>query len=198
MPEDRAVVANVTLDVDALVVEGLRSGETLHRMREVIPSEHSVFQWGRGPAQDDGARMSVGATEWSVLRLLDGIPDVREVIEASGVPKAAVMQILFEWTEKGFIERVEPRRTLRVQAQGLFGKDAAEVDERLDVDWRRIMRFASGVLRIEVRTLRSTRRVVPIGVAFRPGLARDIALPRNVVAELALRDGDEVGVRPIA
>jgi hypothetical protein len=35
-------------------------------------------------------------------------------------------------------------------------------------------------------------------VAFRPDLGRDIHLPRQVFAELGVREGDDVRVRPVA
>jgi hypothetical protein len=195
VPEDRQITPNIQRDVDSLILEGLRVGDVVHRMHGVIPSERAVFQLGLGPT-DPEKRWSVGGLEWRVLRALDGIRDVREVVEVSRVPRADVMRVLFEMTEAGFLERVEPQKTLRVQSQGLFGKDAAEIDDHLELEWKRISRFERGVARVEVRS--STGKAVILGVTFRPALARDIHLPRAAVGELAVRDGDEVGVRPLS
>jgi hypothetical protein len=52
------------------------------------------------------------------------------------------------------------------------------------------------VLRIEVRTLARRGTVLP--VTFRSGLGRDVHLPRTAFAELGLREGEEVFVRPVA
>lgn len=195
VPEERQVTGNVTKAVEALIAEGLKLGERAHRLRELIPSDKVVFQMGPGPG-DEQARITIGPAEWRVLRTLDGVREVREVIEASRVARAEVVRILFELADAGFLQRVEPSKALRVQAQGgLFGGDTAEVDERLEADWRKVARFVGGVERVEVRSVVGKHLALP--VSFRAGLFRDIHLPRNAVAELAVRDGDEVTVRPV-
>jgi len=151
VPEHRNVVANVTHGVDVLVLEGTRVGETFHRMNEVIPSDRVVFQLGPGPA-DDSVRYSVGSVEWRVIQHLDGVRDLRQVMEASQLPRAEVVRTIFEMTEAGFLERVDSQRALRAQAQRRFGSETAEMDERMEEDWKRINRFAHGVLRVEVRS----------------------------------------------
>ncbi len=193
VPEERTVMPNVSRPLDALILDGLRLGETAHRMQEVIPSDRVTFQMAAGP-KDPEARVSMGAAEWKVLRILDGVRDVREVVDGSKLPKGDVMRILLELAEAGFVERVEPLRTLRVQAQGMFGRESADIDERIDGEWRRIARFAAGVTRVEVRTLAGKTAQMP--VAFRAGLIRDVHLPRNMLATLGLREGEEIFVRP--
>jgi hypothetical protein len=193
LPEEKAAIPNVSRPVDVLILEGLRTGDALHRLQEAIPSDRVVFQMSAGPAEP-AARCTLGATEWKVLRLLNGLHDVREITEASRLPRQEVLRILLDLAEPGFLERVEPVKTMRTQAQGLFGKEAAEVDVRYDGEWRKIVRFAEGVTRVEVRTLAGGVREVP--VAFRPGLIRDIQLPRAVLTSLGLREGEDVFVRP--
>jgi len=190
-----SLAPNVEEPTDKLIAEARRSGETFHRMQEVITSERLVFQWSAGP-KDEEARVSLGAAEWAVLRALDGIRDVREVIELSRLSRGEGMRILFELIEAGFVERAEIPRALRVQAHGRFGKDVAEADEHMLIDWRRNLRFGHGVFRIEVRA--SSGAHVGVPVAFRGGLGREIALPRPVIGELGVAEGDEVFVRPIA
>jgi hypothetical protein len=184
---------NVARTLDALVLEGMRVGDTVHRMQALIPSDRVSFQMSAGPA-DAETRYSVGAAEWRVLRHLDGIRDLREVVEAARLPRAEVTKVIFEMAQAGFLERVEPQRSLRVQAQGLFGRDAAEVDERIDAEWRRIARCSGGVQRVEVRSLGG--RIAQLPVVFRAGLIRDIHLPRAVLVALSLREGEELFVRP--
>ena len=121
---------------------------------------------------------------------------VREVIEALKRPRAEVLETLVELAEAGFVERVDVQKVLRVQSEGLFAKDTAGVDERLEQDWAQVARFARGVLRVEVRGL--SGKVVTLPVEFRPGLIRDVHLPRNVVAELNVTEGEDVTVRPVA
>jgi hypothetical protein len=192
--EEKAVTANVTRSVDQVILDGLRMGDAFHRTRELIPSDQVVFQIGAAP-KEDSAPYGVGAIEWRVLRLVDGVRDVREILETSGVPRPEVLRILLETTERGFLEKVEPQRELRVQTQGIFGKDVAEMDDRLDGEWRRLHRFGRGVLRIEVRS--AAGRSVTLPAHFRGSLGRGVHLPRAAVAELQVKDGDDVRVRPV-
>jgi uncharacterized protein DUF4388 len=193
-PDEKTVMPNVTRGVDQLIVDGLRLGGLFHRTQQLIPSDHVVFQLGPGP-QEDAARYPIGAMEWRVLRHVDGTRDVREILEAAGLARAEVLRILVELTDAGFIEKVEPRRELRVQAQGLFAKDVVEMDDRLDGEWRRLQRFARGVQRVEVRS--SGGRSVTLAVRFRGGVGRGVFLPRTAVTELQVKEGDDVQVRPV-
>lgn len=193
VPDDRPVPPNVTRTVDTLILEGLRVGEGVHRMAALIPSDRVAFQLTAGPS-DPQARVSVGAAEWRVIRQLDGVRNVAEVVEAARLPRAEVARILFDLAEAGFLERVEAQKSLRVQAQGLFGKEAVEIDERVATDWTKISRFAGGVARVELRTLGGRVAVAP--VSFRAGLLRDVALPRPLLATLNAREGEDVWVRP--
>jgi hypothetical protein len=193
VPEEKAVERNVTLAVEALIEEGLREGPLRHRMNAFFTSERLVFQMAARPPA--GAAVTVGVSEWAVLRTLDGQRELREVVDAAGLPRDETQRVLFGLTEAGFLEKLELHRTLRAQAPARFGAGAAaEVDERLEEEWRRSMRFAEGVLRVEVRAGRDRR--TSLGVAFRPGLGRHVVLPRATLAELGVREGDEVSVRP--
>ena len=199
VPEERLVTPNISRDVDALIVEALKVGDSFHKMRELIPSDRVVFQMAEGPAE--GKVYPVGRKAWSILRLADGVFDVAEIVDESELPRADVVQMLYELTQAGFLEKVDVLRMLRatskgVSAKGLLGGDTAEVDERFDTEWRKVRRFENGALRIEIRT--AARRSSPMSVSVRAGLVREVLLPRGLLSGLGLRDGDEVSVRPIA
>jgi len=194
VPEEKVLDSNVTLGVDVLIMEGLRVGESFHRMNQLVPHDRVVFQAARGP--DGEKRFLIGLTEWTVLRHVDGIRDVRDLTDASELPRPEVQRILYELTEAGFLEPVEAQKTLRAQPQGRFAKDSAEVDERLEQEWRGMARFARGILRVEVRNF--ARKGRHLSVSFRSGLGREVFLPRAVFAELGLREGEDVFVRPVA
>jgi hypothetical protein len=191
VPEPKTVDPNITRSVDALIEDGVHQGALVHRMNELVSSDRLVFQMAAHPPE--GAIVTLGTTEWTVVRLLDGIRDVREVLESSGLARGEVVRTLFALTEAGFLEPVELVRTLRTQALGRFGKDAAEIDAGIEPEWKKSARFAEGVLRVEVR---AGRRSALVGVAFRSGLGRAIHLPRATLAELGIREGEEVSVRP--
>jgi hypothetical protein len=192
VPDDKSVEANVTRPVEALIEMGVREGALFHRMTAFFSSDRLVFQMA--PRPPESTQVTLGAPEWAVLRALDGQREFHEVLLAAGVGRAAAQRVLFTLTEAGFLEKLELHRTLRAQAQGRFGAAAAEVEERLEGEWRKSMRFAEGVLRVEVQAGRD--RTTTLGVAFRPSLVRTIVLPRAAFAELGLREGDDVSVRP--
>jgi hypothetical protein len=148
------------------------------------------------PPPPSGARYSVGTTEWIVLRMIDGAREVREVVEATKLPRADVVRVLFEMTEAGFLEKVEVEKAARAQVQ-VRGREGAELDVRFEDDWRKSLRFEAGVLQVQVRT-RGGRKSALLGVAFRPGLIRDIHLPKSALTELGVREGEDVLVRPVA
>ena len=60
MPDEAPVVANVSRGLDALILDGVRTGESVHRMHELIPTDRVVFQWGPGPV-DLAVKLAVGA-----------------------------------------------------------------------------------------------------------------------------------------
>jgi DNA-binding transcriptional ArsR family regulator len=193
IPEERPVRPNVTRSVEDLVTEGLREGDAVHRMNQLIPNDKVVFQIGLGPR--DGVTFTVGIPEWRVLRFVDGIREVREVVEASAMTRPEVTRLLFAMSEAGLVDRVEPGRQLRAQTQGLFGKDAAGLDDRLDGEWRLLHRFGRGVHRVEVRS--GSGRSVVLPAAFRSNVGNGVHLPRGAAAELQVKDGEDVEVRPI-
>jgi len=194
VPEERMVAPNVTRSNDALILEGVKVGDALHRMNTLIPSDRVVFQMAAGP-QGDGPAYPLTRVAWGVLRSLDGVRDVGEIAEASTLPREEVVRVLFEMAEAGFLERVEPQRSLRVQSQGLFRKEVAEIDEKIEGEWKKLRSFAGGVRRIEVRA--AGGKTLSLDAAFRAGLHRDIHLPRATLAELGVREGEDIHVRPI-
>ena len=195
VPEERVVTPNVSGGVEVLITEGEKGGQAFHRMNELITTDRVSFQFAQPSSEE--ARLTLGPKEWKVLQLVDGTRDVRDLAEQSQLPRADVVRVLFEATEEGFLERVDSQKTLRAHVQGRFGKgDAAEVDERLQLDWSHLVRFPKGVARVEVRTF--ARRGTTLAVVYRAGLGRDVLLPKAAFAELGLRDGEDVFVRPVA
>jgi hypothetical protein len=202
--DESLLAPNVTKGVEALVREGTERGAALHRIHQLIPTDQVVFEPTPGPP-DDRPRYTIGKMEWQVIRWVDGVRNVRDVVEASRVSRAEVQRILCEMTDAGFLRAVDLNRTLRAQVQLPFPNfslivpstrtdNVAEVDVRLDEEWRRAARFARGVERVKVRSLAGKSLI--LAVAFRPGLGRDICLSRTALVRLAVREGNDVGVRP--
>jgi uncharacterized protein DUF4388 len=191
--EEKSIAPNIHRGIDQLILDGLRLGEALHRMNRLVPDDRVVFQMAM-PAEDTPP-LQIGPGDWRVLRLVDGVRDVRGILEATRLPRSEVVRALFELTERGYLERVDPARSLRAVAQGLFAKEGAELDARVEDDWRRLLRFGHGVLRVEVRA--NGGRAATVSASFKGGLVRDVHLPRSVLAELGVREGEEVLVKPV-
>src|SRR5262245_4973960 len=103
IPDDKPVASNVTRGVDQLILEGVRAGETAHRIRLAIPSEATVFQMAAGP-EDAEARLELRAGDWRVLRMVDGSRDVAEIVAQAGGDRGAVMETLLRLIDAGFLE----------------------------------------------------------------------------------------------
>jgi hypothetical protein len=196
VPEERTVTPNVNRDLESLIAEGLRMGESFHRMQEVIPSDRVVFQLGPGPRE---AAETVSQEGWRLLRVVDGVRDLRELGEVLRLPKAELCWLAFGLLEARLLERVEPWKSLRALSAGLtalFNKDAVEVDERMEGEWRKLLRFGGGVQRVEIRT--GAGKSLRAAVTFRGGIQLSVVLSRAMFAELAVKEGEDVQVRPVA
>jgi hypothetical protein len=152
--------------------------------------------------------VSLGATEWKVLRHVDAVRDVREIVEATRLTRGQVAAVLCELGQAGFLEKVELQKRLRAQGPRAFssfslvapdsrGTEVVELDEKILEEWRRATRFERGVARVETRTL-GHKKSATLAPAFRAGLGRDAHLPRPTLQELGLREGDDLLVRPVA
>ena len=134
------------------------------------PSDRVVFQMAARPP-DDGRALRDRRAEWRVLRLVDGLRDVRELLEASGAP-----------AERG---AAGPARADRggLPGDGRAAAGAARPGPGALRQGRRrggrapgsgvaaAARFARGVHRVEVRSRRPERRPSPPASARASGAA---------------------------
>ena len=205
VPEEKAIPPNVTQGLEVLILEGERRGPLLHRMNLYIPSDAVVFQMA---SPREGARCTLGSDEWNVVRHVDSVRDVREIVLATGLTRDQVAGALFELGEAGFVERIELQKRLRAQGPRAFSSfsllapdgrtpEAVELEEKLHDEWRNAPRVKPGVLRVELRTL-GYKKSATMAAAFRSGLARDVHLPRPLLQELGVREGEDLLVRPVA
>jgi hypothetical protein len=205
LPEEKAITPNVSHGLEVLVLEGERLGPSFHRMNGFIPSDSVVFQLAVPP---DGAQCTLGADQWKVVRFVDSVRDVREIVAATGLTRAQVAGALFDLGEAGFLEKVELQKRLRAQGPRAFSSfsllgpdgrtpETVELEEKFQEDWRKAPRFARGVLRVELRTL-GYKRTATMTAVFRAGLGRDVHLPRPLLQELGVREGEDLLVRPVS
>ncbi|MBN2371795.1 MAG: DUF4388 domain-containing protein [Vicinamibacteria bacterium] len=192
---DHPFEANVSESTPALIEEALREGGRFHRMREIISSDRLVFQLAAVP-KDDQTRFEIGIREWRVIRAVDGVRDVRGVVEATQLSREETQAVLFELIERGFVERSEPPKALKTRTSRKLGREAIELSDSLLDDWKRGVRFTYGVFLVEARSPNGrNRRLSP---QFAPGPPGEAGLSRDVFEDLSLQEGQEIYVRPVA
>lgn len=192
--DERPATANVTHGLEALIEEGQREGAARHRLHQHVPNDRAVFHWGEGP-EPGGPIVGLAAAQWTVLRAADGVRELREIAELLELPKAEVAQVVADLVDARLLERVELWKALRAQASAGPARDVAAIDERIEEEWRRMPRFAGGVSRVEIRA--ASGKEAALAVAFRAGLFRDVQIPKAALGALAVREGEDVSVRPI-
>jgi hypothetical protein len=131
-----------------------------------------------------------------VIRVIDGVRDVRGVIEATHLSREEAQEILFELVDRGFVERCEPPRALRARANRKLGRDMIELSDTLRDDWKRGLRFNYGVFLVEARS--PSGRYLRLTPQFAPGPPSEAGLSREAFDDLTLQEGQDVYVRPIA
>ena len=152
LPEEKAVTPNVTHGIEVLILEGERLGPAFHRMNAFIPSDSVVFQMA---SPRDGTRYTLGPDEWNVVRHVDSVRDVKEIVEATGLSRGQVAGALFELGEAGFLEKIELQKRLRAQGPRAFSSfsllgpdgrtpEAVELEEKLQEEWRKCAAFQPG------------------------------------------------------
>ncbi len=204
VPETRPPAPNVTRPMEALIALGEKAGQTLHRMNGYFDRDQVVFQWVDDPPGT--AHCNIGAAEWKLLKLLDGIRTFGEVLRASRVPRLVAQRALFDLTEAGFLERVDVVKTVTARRRPPFSgfsilapnarqEPVVELDERLLMEWKRIARFARGVERVRMNSLRGRSR--NFRVCFKPDVDGAVLLSDDAIDALAAKEGEKVEVRPI-
>jgi hypothetical protein len=192
---DQPFESNVSESTQDLLAEAIKVGDRFHRMREVLSSDRLVFQLAAGP-HDEQTRYEIGAREWSVIRAIDGVRDVRGVVETTKLSREAAQDVLYELIERGFVERSEPPKAMRARSNRKVRRDAIELSVSLLDEWKRQPRFSYGVFLVEARS--PSGRYLRISPQFIPAPSEEAALSREAFEDLALEEGQEVYVRPIA
>lgn len=195
---------NVTRSLGQLMQLGQASGRALRRMGGGFDREQTVLQWVERPPAE--ASYTLTPLAWRLLRLLDGVRTVGEVVRTSGVDRLEAQCILYEMAAAGFLERIDPVKSLTARKAPPFSGFSilapasgegpmVEMDEALQREWVRVRRFSRGVERVRVKSHQG--RALNSRVTFRAGLEGVVVLPEEAFTRLAISEGDKVRVRPI-
>ena len=99
------------------MLEGERLGRRpCHRMNGLFPRTAWSSRWRPRPRAPGAA----SEPRVAVLRSIDGVRDVREIVEAAGLHRGQVVGALFELGQAGFLEKIDPQKRLRVQGPRAF------------------------------------------------------------------------------
>lgn len=173
LPDERSVFL-VSLNADALLMEGARRVDEWTLIERKIPSMDMVFKLVRDPRGEEGLELS--KNQEKLLPLLDGTRTVHELVQESGLVEFETGKALYELIQAGFVQEVG-RKT-----EGMGGREDADVLRHLNLGEAF---YRAGMLEDASRAFEEVLRADPgHGLArFRLGL---IAL-RNGEPEKALQ-----------
>jgi hypothetical protein len=109
--EVQAPLTAVTLDIDVqnLIMEGVRRIDERHRVAEAIPDRSLVVETMANPERVK-ASVTLTPPEWQVFFLVDGRRSVDEILLAVADPdELATLQILHNLVQAKFVRLVPPR-----------------------------------------------------------------------------------------
>jgi hypothetical protein len=92
----------VSLDVVTILLQASRRVDEMSILRKHIPNENLIFRTSN-PVQAQG-EIKLNADEWQVLRLVDGMRSVRQIIERGGFDEFAAYKCLYSLLSSGLIE----------------------------------------------------------------------------------------------
>lgn len=103
LPDERSVFL-VSLNADALLMEGARRVDEWTLIERKIPSMDMVFKLVRDPRGEDGVELS--KNQLKLLPLLDGTRTVHELVQESGLVEFETGKALYELIQAGFVQEV--------------------------------------------------------------------------------------------
>ncbi len=102
-PDERQVFL-VSLNSDALLMEGARRVDEWSLIERKIPSLDLIFKMVRDPQGEEGVELSVNQKK--LLPLLDGSHTVDELVRESGLVEFETGKALYELIQAGFVQQV--------------------------------------------------------------------------------------------
>ncbi|CAM2006740.1 DUF4388 domain-containing protein [Acanthopleuribacter pedis] len=181
-----------------LVLEAARRKDTIKRIRDSISHDNIVFLPlvdVRIPAQ----RKSFSEFEIKLLSMLDGQTDLKDVISRSGASDFEVVHVIYELEKKAVVKRVEVYKLLQVSPlRKLFGsKTDVQVTAALREDWIKESVIYADAKYVEIRTKNMVFGEVPLSPKPSGGSDDVMLVPKPIMAQFEVEDGEKVLVKPI-
>jgi len=106
VPADKLAEAEIRIPVEAVLMEGARRIDEWSQIQTRIPHLGIIPRF----AAADSGSLDLHPDEWSVLAVIDGERDVREVASAIGRPEFEVAKTIFGLAAAGVVGLEQPHR----------------------------------------------------------------------------------------
>lgn len=126
-PPEKLVEVEVRIPVEAVLMEGARRIDEWSQIQTRIPHLGIIPKL----AAADGGSLDLHPDEWSILAVIDGDRDVREVAQAIGRPEFEVAKILFGLAAAGLVGLEQPHRPVAATGGRELAILIARTEDRL-------------------------------------------------------------------
>ena len=101
----------VTLSVENVILEGLRRLDEMNMVRETLPDPDMVYTISATQG-DRTRRLSLEASEWNIMALVNGQRSINEVCEISGIDRNNALLKLAQLKLAGLITPTQKKETI--------------------------------------------------------------------------------------
>jgi tetratricopeptide (TPR) repeat protein len=127
VPADKLAEAEIRIPVEAVLMEGARRIDEWSQIQTRIPHLGIIPRF----AAADSGSLDLHPDEWSVLAVIDGERDVREVASAIGRPEFEVAKTIFGLATAGVVGLDQPHRPVAAASHRELAILIARTEDRL-------------------------------------------------------------------
>lgn len=194
---DHGANRTITRSIHDLVLETARRKDTIGKIRASIKHDNIVFL----PLVDvriPAARKEFNQYELQLLSQLDGQTEIKKIIDKKKENAFEIFHVIYDLEKRGFLKRVDIYKILEVGTlKKLFGKATeAIIPQSIRDEWvEQSMTYADCEI-VEIHTQHNTFGQVALSAK---STAPDgvIQIPKHIMAQFEVNDGDKVLIKPI-
>ncbi len=120
----------VPMEIEELIIEGMRRIDEWDEIRELIPDPSVVPHFIRQPG-GRGKGVNLTPKEWRVFARINGRNSVADIAAATGLSEFDVAKILYSFAAAGLIEVLPPRREVPEAARAAAAPPSRSLINRL-------------------------------------------------------------------
>ncbi|MCP4228860.1 MAG: DUF4388 domain-containing protein, partial [bacterium] len=107
-PTAAVAIHNISMDTQNLIMESVRQLDEWEKFADVVPDGNYVVAFAADPS-DRSENLTLQATEWKVLSMIDGRNSVAEIAGKIGFSEFETTNIVYELAEVGLLRVLPPR-----------------------------------------------------------------------------------------